>query len=52
MPSATVPPSPFCTILYKVLPAEVMVAVPEVLANVHVPVPVVNVIPETKVSEP
>ena len=50
--SATVPPVPDWVMGFKVLPADVIVAVPEVLANVNTPVPVVNVMPATNVSEP
>jgi hypothetical protein len=49
----TVPPAPFWVMGFSVLPADVIVCVPEVAANVHVPVvPVVKVIPDTRVNEP
>jgi hypothetical protein len=45
-------PAPDCVIENSVLLADVMTAVPEVLAHVQRPEPVVNVIPDTKVNEP
>ena len=51
-PNATTPPAPFWTIGPIVLAADVMVAVPLVLAKVHAPVPVVKVMPDTKVKLP
>ena len=51
-PNATVPPAPFWVIGPSVLPADVIVAVPEVLAKVDVLPLGLKVIPETKVKLP